>query len=274
MLSTDFIKHFWNKFEILSFDKKNLDITNIQSIDKLIKKNKSDIIINFAAYTNVEDAEDVGLKDNFDVNSLGVYNLSKISAKYNIDLITISTDYVFDGTKKEWYKENDIPNPINNYWMAKYLGERLANQENHKSIIIRTSWLYGWWKEFRNFVNIMLKLSKTKEELNVVNDQYWSPTYTIDLCNAIAKVIMNTKKYRWKILHFCNQTKNSWISRFEFAKEIFKITWTKIELVQCSSKKFITKAKRPKWTKLLNGSNIKLRNRKDALKDYLKRLGQ
>ena len=293
MLGTDFIKHFGDKFEIFPLDRNNGDITNMESMDILVQNNRPDLIVNFAAYTNVEDAEDPGMKTNFDVNALWAYNLAKISAKYSIDLITISTDYVFDGTKKEWYTEEDAPNPINSYGMAKYLWEKLVKQENPDSIIIRTSWLYWWGKEFKNFVNTMLRLSETKKELKVVNDQFGSPTYTVDLSGAIVKVIDEIENYRWKILHFCDQTEENWITWFEFAQEIFKqipptplspakLDWSQggnkgISLVPCSSEEFPTKAKRPKWSKLVNPevsragrSEVRLRDWKEGVKEYFK----
>lgn len=272
MLGTDFIKHFGNIFEIFALDKNNGDITDITSMDVLIKNNNPDVIINFAAYTNVEDAEDIGRKANIDVNALWVYNLAKLSAKYNIDFITISTDYVFDGIKEEWYRESDKTNPINSYGMAKYLWEKLAKQENPDSIIIRTSWLYGWWPASKNFVNTMINLWTNRDEVKVVNDQFGAPTYTVDLCDAIAKIIDNVPIYRWKILHFCNQTNHTGISWFEFTQEIFKVATLKAKPIPCSSQEFITKAKRPQCSKLINWSNVQLRNWKEGLREYFKTL--
>ena len=270
MLAYDFIKHFGDEFNIISIDRDNGDITDITAVEKIIEDNKPELLLNFAAYTNVEDAEDIWKKTNFDVNTLWVYNLAKLSAKYNIDFITLSTDYVFDGTKKEWYNENDIQNPINKYWMAKYLWEKLAKQENPNSIIIRTSWLYGWWIQFKNFVNSIIKLSETKKELKIINDQFGSPTYTIDLCKAIIKIINNTQSYIWKTLHLCNKTKDGGINWFEFSQEICRFKKkTKIKLIHCSSEEYITKAKRPKWSNLINNSDVILRSWKDGLMEYI-----
>ncbi len=272
MLGTDFIKYFSDNFDILPLDRHKGDITNMETIDILVKEKKTDIIVNLAAYTNVEDAEDIGIKDNFETNTLWVYNLAKISAKYNIDLITISTDYVFDGTNKIWYTENDEPNPINNYGMAKYLWERLAKKENASSIIIRTSRLYGWGKKFKNFVNTMINLWTNKNEVKIVNDQFWSPTYTVDLCKIIAKTIDDIEKYRWKILHTSNTTWNNGISRFEFAEEIFKVAGVRAKAIPCSSQEFSTKAKRPNTTKLVDTNNLNIRDWKEALNEYIKGL--
>jgi len=271
MLASDFIKYQNKSFEIIWYDKKTLDITSIDNLEDIISQVKPDIILNCAAYTNTENAEDVWKKINYDVNTLWVYNLAKITNKYNIDLITISTDYVFDWKKKTWYTENDICNPVNDYWMSKYLWEKLALSENKNSIIIRISWLYWWWKDFGNFVNTMIKLSETKKELKIVNDQFWLPTYTKDLSSAISEVIKNIQDFRWNILHFSNYWEKA-ISWFDFAKEIFTLTWKDVSLIPYSSDEFKIKAKRPGYSLMINNSNVILRNWRKGLKEYLDNL--
>jgi len=156
--------------------------------------------------------------------------------------------------------------------MSKYLWEELAFKENKNSIIIRTSWLYWGWLQFKNFVNTMLKLAETKTELNIVNDQFWIPTYTVDLSKAISEVIIDIDKFKWKILHFSNSCQNKWISWFDFAGAIFKLSWKQIILIPCSSSEFITKAKRPEFSILSNNSVIKLRDWKEWLSYYLNSL--
>jgi len=271
MLASDFIKYCNDDFEIIWYDRESLDITNIENIKKTISEIKPDIVLNCAAYTNVDDAEDIWKKPNFDINTIWVYNLAKITTKYNIDFITISTDYVFDGENQNWYNENDKCNPINEYWMSKYLWEKLATEENKNTIFVRTSWLYGWWKEFKNFVNTMLKLAETRNELKIVNNQFGLPTYTKDLSIAIKEIIENIWNNRWKIFHFSN----SWeiaITWFDFTSKIFKLSWKNINLISCSSDEFITKAKRPKYSMMRNNSEVKLRDRNKWLSDYLNNL--
>lgn len=269
MLASDFIKYCSNNFEIFAFDKQNLDITNVASIEKIIKEIKPDIILNCAAYTAVDDAEDIWKKLNFDINTIWTYNLSKITNKYNLDFITISTDYVFDWEKENWYDENDVCNPINEYWMSKYLGEKLSLNENKNTIIIRTSWLYWWWKQFKNFVNTIIKLAETRNELKIINDQFWIPTYTKDLSVAISEVIKNITNFRWKILHFSNSDENNWTTWFNFAIEIKKLNKFKTEIFPCTSDDYVTKAKRPRYSLMKNNSIIKLRNWKEWINDYL-----
>ena len=284
MLAHDFIELFSDTYNINAENSKELDITNIESIENKINEFKPNIILNFAAYTKVDDAEDIGMKLNYDVNAMWVYNLAKITNKYNIDLITISTDYVFSphswipSPKREkeatflGYNENDNRNPINQYWMAKYLWEKLAIQENKNSIIIRTSWLYGWWKKYKNFVNTMINLWNKLDSLKVINDQFWNPTNCKDLSIAIRETIGNIEKYRGQNLHFSNSTEGNWITWYDFAEEIFKQENIDIELNSCATSEFPTKAKRPNFSKLLNNSDIILRDWKEGLKDYLNNL--
>jgi dTDP-4-dehydrorhamnose reductase len=122
--------------------------------------------------------------------------LAKITQKYNVDFITLSTDYVFDGEKTGGYYPSDETNPINIYGLSKYLGEKFAQDINPNSIIIRTSWLYGGNMNTKNFVNTMIKLSQNKPELRVISDQFGTPTYTIDLSTAIASIIPKLEQYR------------------------------------------------------------------------------
>jgi dTDP-4-dehydrorhamnose reductase len=180
MLAYDFIRTQCEKFEIVSLDKDNLDITKPREIEKIILEIRPDIILNCAAYTNVDESEDVGMKANFDINTLGTTYLAHAANRYGIDFITISTDYVFDGRKEDGYNENDIQNPINSYGLAKYLGEKLTREAYPNSIIVRTSWLYGGElygsrKEmgtYKNFVNTMLRLSGNQNELKIIDDQF------------------------------------------------------------------------------------------------------
>lgn len=272
MLAHDFIELFSDRYNIFALDSSELNIISIENIEQKIREIKPDMVLNFAAYTKVDDAENIGMKSNYNVNALWVYNLAKITHKNNIDLITISSDYVFNWDNKNWYNENKKCNPINQYWMAKYLWEKLAIQENKNSIIIRTSWLYWWWKEFKNFVNTMISLWNKLDSLKVINDQFWSPTNCKDLSLSISKVIDNIWKYRWEKLHFSNSTNWNWITWYDFAREIFNQENIEIELVPCKTEEFPKKAKRPKFSKLLNNSDIILRDWKEGLSDYLSNL--
>jgi len=165
-----------------------LDITNENAVRTYIDNIKPDAIIHCAAYTNVEKAEEE--KENcYNVNVTGTKNIIVSSLKYNSKIIYISSDYVYDGQKDSIYTEEDITNPINYYGTCKTLGENIVKQ-NDKHFILRTSWLFGI--NGNNFLKSMIKLSETKEELNVVDDQIGSPTYTLDLANTITEMIFKT----------------------------------------------------------------------------------
>lgn len=268
MLAHDFILIHKNNYDLIACDRNMLDITNFEQVKKVLSEQKPDIVLNCAAYTAVDDAEDIGKKLNFDINTLWVFYLAKTCQELYIDFITISTDYVFDGNKIEGYDEYELCNPINQYGMSKYLWETLAMKENKNTIIVRTSWLYGWGLDFKNFVNTMLKLAQTRDELKVVNDQYGIPTYTIDLAKALWMVIENIESKRGQIFHFSNWSEKP-ITWFDFASEIFTLKGVKIHLLPCLSGEFITKAKRPSHSYIKNNSDISLRDWKDGLRDYL-----
>ena len=287
MLASEFLEKFWDneKFQIFAFDKKELDITKFSEIEKKVFVVQPDIILNFSAYTNVDDAEDIWEWLNFAVNFDGVENLAKISWKNKIDFITISTDFVFDWENENWYSEKDFPNPTNQYWFAKFLWEKSAKEFNENSIIIKTSWLYWWWKKFKNFVNTMLNLWEKLEKwelkkLKIIADQFWNPTYCWDLADWIFKVLENIEKYRWKIFHFSNEISdknNKKISWFDFAEEIFLQSWKKIwenvwNIKKISVSEYKRKARTPKFSILKNNSEIKIWDWKIWLKKYFEKI--
>lgn len=143
MLAYDFFRTQKEKYDIVLVDRDECDITSFESVMQCIALHGPDVLLNCAAYTAVDDAEDIGMKKCFDVNALGVKNLAKATSVFGVDFITISTDYVFDGKKSEGYLPTDECNPIGVYGMSKYLGERLALDENPRTMVVRTSWLYG-----------------------------------------------------------------------------------------------------------------------------------
>lgn len=257
MLAQDLIPTLEDEnYEVIEANKKILDITNLFQVKSVIEKENPDIVIHCAAYTNVEKAQDE-LQIARNVNVDGTENLAKICAQKDIELVYISTDYVFDGNKKTPYEVDDEPNPINNYGLTKLEGERIVQKYCEKYYIIRTSWLYGHYG--KNFVETMLSLSD-KEELKVVDDQIGCPTWTMDLSNAIVKILDE----EYGIYHACGSGETSW---YGFAKEIFKLADKKVNLIPCNSDEFKTKAKRPKYS-VMNNNKI-CRNWELALKDYM-----
>ena len=244
-------------FKVLETDIDNLDITNIQNVEEILSLNKPDYVIHCAAYTNVDKAEDE-TDTAFKINALGTKNIADICKKLGITLIYISTDYVFDGTKKDKYLPNDKTNPINVYGKSKLEGEK-AVQECEKYYIARTSWLYG--HHGKNFVETMISL-KDKDELKVVDDQIGCPTWTVELSNGIVKLI--NEKMPFGIYQICGSGHTSW---YGFAKKIFELCNYNVNLKPCTTDEFPRKAKRPKNSIMEN--NKICRKWETALKEYL-----
>jgi dTDP-4-dehydrorhamnose reductase len=221
--------------DIVGIDIEDLDITNENDVIKFFDANIPDVVIHCAAYTAVDKAE-----DNQDVcmniNVLGTKYLVEQAKKYNAKFIYISTDYVFDGEKKLPYETTDQPNPKSVYGVSKYLGE-LETMKHEKHFIVRVSWVFG--KNGFNFVTTMLRLGKEKEYLNVVCDQFGSPTYTNDLSRLLVDFI-DTDKYG--VYHATNEGSCTW---FEFTKEIFKLSKIVIPVNPILTSDYPTKAKRP-----------------------------
>ncbi len=246
--------------EIIETDIENLDITNEIQTKSTLKKVNPDIVIHCAAYTNVDMAEtekDVAEK----INVKGTENIAKACKSINATLIFISTDYVFDGVKKEKYLPTDLPNPLNTYGKTKFEAEKIVRKICEKFYIIRTSWLYG--HHGKNFVETMLKLAnENKKEIKVVNDQIGCPTWTITLSEAICDLIEETPDYG--IYHICGSGETSW---YDFAKEIFKLSNIEVNLVPCTTEEFNRPAKRPLFSTMEN--NQICESWKKSLKSYL-----
>ena len=239
--------------------RKQLDLSNANSIRSYFKKNTFNIIINCAAYTNVDQAE---IKPNIakKINHNAVLELSNVAKKQNCKLIHISTDYVFDGSNKNSYSEEDLTNPINIYGQSKLDGEKaIQNIMKFNAIIIRTSWVYSEFEN--NFVDTMLRLGKNNDELNVVSDQIGSPTYASDLAIAILDIIERDEyisiKKKTEIFHFSNKGKVSWS---DFAREIFKIAKIQCKVNNIDSGSYPTIAKRPFNSELNKNKIIKTFN--------------
>ena len=250
--------------------REELDLSSESIISHYFDNNdKFDIIINCAAYTQVDKAEKEQELAN-QVNHLAVKQLAKIANNQQARLIHISTDYVFDRESGKPYIETDTPNPINVYGRTKLAGEKtLQAVMPTNAIIIRTSWLYSEYGN--NFVSTMLRLGRERDELNVVSDQMGSPTYAADLAGVILEIIKH-KKFRdlgqtTQIYNYSNEGKISW---HEFAKEIFKIEKIGCEVNPVTTQQYPTPAKRPRNTlmnkdKIVKMFNIKISNWKSSL---------
>jgi len=237
-------------------DREELDLSNLDKIEKYFLKNKFDVIVNTAAYTLVDRAEDE-LQIANQINNLAVRKLAEVAETNQIYLIHISTDYVFDGKNNSQYDEEDQTNPINAYGKTKLAGE-MAIQEimQNNATIIRTSWVYSEFKN--NFVKKILDLGKEGKVIKIVDDQIGSPTYASDLADVILNIIKNRQSKKKEDLniqtyHYSNDGEISW---YDFAKQIFKLSKIDCEVEPINTEDFLTKAERPKNTTL---SKIKIK---------------
>ena len=232
-------------YKFLFTDKNSLDITDHISVKKIIENNNINSIINCAAFTDVDKAESE-IKLANAINHLAVANLAKLSKDNKIKLIHISSDYVFDGSVKNPYIENDKPNPKTVYGKTKLDGEIAIKKINPiNSIIIRTSWLYSLFGN--NFMTTMLSLAKDKNDINVVRDQLGSPTNARDLAMLILTILPRINNNNVELFHFSNEGYCSW---YEFAKAIFIVNNIDITLNPIDSNQYPVKAKRPKYSVL------------------------
>jgi dTDP-4-dehydrorhamnose reductase len=248
--------------QVIAWDRDELDITDREQVLKHLPICEPDMVINVAAYTNVEKAEeeeDVANK----INGDAVGYLAEACAKLNIPLVHISTDYVFSGDKKDGYVEEETPSePLSAYGRSKLLGEQLLQKNTQKYWLIRTAWLFG--PQGKNFVETMISLGKDKKEINVVGDQHGSPTYTRDLAKAIFKLTHEQSPFG--IYHLTNGGVATWA---EFASEIFRIMEMPVKVNAVTTVEYPTKAERPAFSILRNTKRPLLRNWQEALKDYI-----
>ena len=237
---------FPSNWELIKTDTKQLDITDEYAVNYFIAECKPDVVINAAAYTAVDKAEDFP-QDAYNVNVTGPKNLAISSRKYNAKFFHVSNDYVFDGTNNIPYTEEDTTNPINIYGQTKRDGEIAVLDNDPSAVVIRTSWVFSPYGN--NFVKTMLRLATEKQQLSIIDDQIGNPTYAGDLAQVILYLL--DKKIDGGIYHFCGDSSTSW---FMFAKRIFEIALTQKvitklpEIIPIKTQAFPTKAKRPKYS--------------------------
>ncbi|ANW96835.1 NAD(P)-dependent oxidoreductase [Wenyingzhuangia fucanilytica] len=253
-------------------DVSDLDITNIEKVRDFCTTHQIKTIINCAAYTAVDKAEEQTELCNA-VNHIATVNLSTVAKELNIKLIHTSTDYVFNGKNHVPFKENDLTDPINVYGKTKLLGEEAMININPKhSIIIRTSWVYSTYGN--NFVKTMLKLSETREQLTIIADQVGSPTYAYDLAKTILEIIPKINNDQVEVYHYSNEGVCSW---YDFAYEIFHQTNTNCKVLPIETKDYPTAAERPQYSvmnksKIKNTFDIEIPHWKTSLANCLKKL--
>jgi len=225
------------------------NILNNEALKNIFETHKPGYIINCAAYTAVDKAEDdagTALK----VNKTGVENLARFCVVYNSTLIHISTDFVFNGDAPTPRTETDTAEPISIYGQTKLDGEKVVEDILQKYFIIRTGWLYSEYAN--NFVKTMLKLGVERDELKVIADQVGTPTYAIDLAACIMQIV-NSKSAAYGIYHYSNEGITSW---YDFARAIFDIAGTNVKVIPVKTSEYVTRAIRPAYS-VMDKSKIK-----------------
>ncbi len=251
----------------------DLDICNSIAVKEYFSKCHIDFVVNCAAYTAVDKAEDEQAAS-MALNTEAVATLASVSHSHGAKMIHVSTDYVFDGNGCRPYCETDVPCPQSVYGSTKLQGEQLMLAEAPDGIVIRTSWLYS--PHGHNFVKTMLKLGQEREELNVVCDQIGTPTYAADLARAIASII-NSGKWIPGIYHYSNEGAISW---YDFTKSIHRIAGiTTCAVHPCMSHAYPTRAKRPHYSvldksKIKNTYGIEIPYWEDGLTDCINRINK
>ncbi|MBS5325126.1 MAG: dTDP-4-dehydrorhamnose reductase [Lachnospiraceae bacterium] len=249
----------------IGVDVEEMDITDAKKVNEVIRASEVEAVIHCAAYTAVDAAEDqVELCRK--INAEGTENIAKVCKELDIKMMYISTDYVFDGEGTRPWEPDDERHPLNVYGLTKYEGELAVEKHLDKFFTIRIAWVFG--VNGKNFIKTMLKLSETHDELNVVDDQIGSPTYTYDLAVLLVDMIETEKYGRY---HATNEGLCSW---YEFACEIFRQAGRDVKVNPVSSDEFPTKAKRPHnsrmdKSKLTENGFTPLPAWQDALKRYL-----
>lgn len=265
MLGHDLIDVLKDNHELILTTSKTLDITDKDNVIEFIRENNPDIVINSAAYTDVD-----GCEENQDiayaVNGDGVENLALGCREVDCPLVHVSTDYVFDGTARDPIREDGKIGPISVYGKSKLKGEEAIQKILDKFFIVRTAWLYGI--NGGNFPKTMLELAKNHSEITVVYDEVGTPTYTPDLAYAISQLI-DTDYYG--IYHITNSGHCSWC---EFARYIFEVAGSDVNVIPVTASEFARPAPRPHYSVLENKRWIDngfgpLRHYKDAVKEYI-----
>ncbi len=249
----------------IGVDVEEMDITDAAAVEQEMKKEPLDAVIHCAAYTAVDPAED-NREVCMRVNAEGTRNIARVCRELDIKMVYISTDYVFDGEGERPWEPDDARNPLNVYGESKYQGELAVEEYLDKYFIVRIAWVFG--VNGKNFIKTMLRLAKDHKEINVVNDQTGSPTYTYDLAVLLADMVETEKYGRY---HATNEGLCTW---YEFAKEIFAQAGVDVKVNPVSSEEFPAKARRPHNSRMdksrltQNGFKL-LPSWQDALKRYL-----
>ena len=255
---------------VIPVDLPELDISNYKMVDEFVRRNRPDIIINCAAYTNVDGCE-VHHDDAFKANALGPRNLAQAAEKTGARLVHVSTDYVFSGRENGGIPQDEatLPGPISAYGSTKLMGEKYVEQFCHRHFIVRTAWLYSYYG--KNFVKTMIRLGQTHDKITVVNDQLGNPTNAVDLAYHILKLAVS---HDYGIYHCTGNGICSW---YDFASAIMQGAGLSCKVEPVTSAQYAAanpaSANRPAWSALENRMlrctvGDEMRDWQDALKDF------
>ncbi len=247
--------------EVVALDRSALDVSDAGAVDRAVEEHAPDLVINAAAYTNVDGCEEEpGLAHA--VNALGPRNLAQACERRACDLLHVSTNYVFDGEGERPYEPFDPPRPASAYGRTKLAGEEYVMRLTNRWYVVRTAGVYG---RGHNFVRTMLRVAGERDRLTVKDDEYGSPTYARDLAEGIARVI---EEGSYGLYHLTNGGACSW---YEFAREIFRLADVEVEVVPVPSSEYPLPAARPANGVLSSLGSPELRHWREALADYLER---
>lgn len=269
MLGSDLLLKLADVHEMIGLDKDEIDICSLSECQKAVDDHSPDIVINAAAFTDVDGCEKAG-DACFKVNADAVRNIAEACRKKNIRIIHFSTDYVFDGTGKEPYREDHPCNPISVYGASKLAGERHLQMLSQNYVLIRTAWLYG--RNGKNFVKTISEKARTVDKLEVVDDQIGSPTYTKDLAAAVGLLI---ERDLTGIFHITNRGSCSW---FQFAQKILQeIGIKEVQVLPIKTSQLNRPAQRPLYSVLNMQKFVRMTGKvlqpwQLALQDYLKEM--
>ena len=255
-------------YEGIGVDVEEMDITDRETVERVMREVHPDKVVHCAAWTSVDDAEDkVELCRK--INAYGTENIARMCKELSAPMIYLSTDYVFDGEGTRPWEPDDERHPLNVYGQTKYEGELAVEKYLDAYFIVRIAWVFG--VNGKNFIKTMLRLSETHDTITVVDDQVGSPTYTYDLARLLVDMLETEKYGRY---HATNEGLCSW---YEFAKEIFRQAGREVKVIPVSSEEYPAKAKRPHNSRM---NKDKLREMgfaplpawEDALSRYLKEI--
>lgn len=248
---------------VVALNRKELDIVDASAVERALEQNEPDLVVNAAAYTNVDGCE-TEPELAYRVNALGPRNLAQVCERSGRELLHVSTNYVFDGSREEPYGPFDPPNPISVYGRTKLAGEEYVKHLSTRWYVVRTAGVYG---QGHNFVRTMLRVGRERDTLKVKEDEWISPTYARDLAEGIAAVIEDSL---YGVYHVTNSGSCSW---YEFAREIFDLSGTEVEVLPVASSEYPLPAARPANGVLSDPVSSALRPWREALVDYMRREG-